>query len=90
MASSLGILRAEQKAKLYKMSGCFSSPSDKPNGTAVARIMKKALPKDAKVSEGAEECMQKCVSEFISFVTSEGKGPIHLALCHATPPDLHA
>ncbi|KAI8868277.1 nuclear transcription factor Y subunit B-3, partial [Ramicandelaber brevisporus] len=37
----------------------------------VARIMKKALPESAKVSKEAKECVQECVSEFISFITSE-------------------
>lgn len=38
----------------------------------VARIMKQALPEDAKIAKEAKECMQECVSEFISFITSEG------------------
>lgn len=33
--------------------------------------MKNALPDNAKISKEAKECMQECVSEFISFVTSE-------------------
>ncbi len=37
----------------------------------VARLMKNTLPETAKVSKSAKECMQECVSEFISFVTSE-------------------
>lgn len=37
----------------------------------VSRIMKKALPSSAKVSKDARETMQECVSEFISFITSE-------------------
>lgn len=37
----------------------------------VARLMKNTLPGTAKVSKDAKECMQECVSEFISFVTSE-------------------
>ncbi|KAI5277449.1 transcriptional activator hap3, partial [Ascosphaera acerosa] len=37
----------------------------------VARIMKTALPDNAKIAKEAKECMQECVSEFISFVTSE-------------------
>ncbi|KAK7203823.1 histone-fold-containing protein [Myxozyma melibiosi] len=37
----------------------------------VARIMKMALPDNAKISKEAKECMQECVSEFISFITSE-------------------
>lgn len=37
----------------------------------VARIMKQALPDNAKIAKEAKECMQECVSEFISFITSE-------------------
>ncbi|XP_015899981.3 nuclear transcription factor Y subunit B-5 [Ziziphus jujuba] len=37
----------------------------------VGRIMKKILPPNAKISKEAKETMQECVSEFISFVTSE-------------------
>jgi len=37
----------------------------------VSRIMKKALPVSAKVAKDARETMQECVSEFISFITSE-------------------
>jgi len=37
----------------------------------VARIMKGALPENDKNAKEAKECMQECVSEFISFITSE-------------------
>jgi hypothetical protein len=43
------------------------------NFAPVARIMKSALPDNAKIAKEAKECMQECVSEFISFITSEGK-----------------
>jgi len=43
------------------------------NFAPVARIMKNALPDNAKIAKEAKECMQECVSEFISFITSEGK-----------------
>ncbi|CCE79639.1 Piso0_001719 [Millerozyma farinosa CBS 7064] len=33
--------------------------------------MKKALPQRAKLSKEAKECIQECVSEFISFITSQ-------------------
>ena len=36
--------------------------------------MKLALPENAKIAKEAKECMQECVSEFISFITSEGWG----------------
>jgi histone H3/H4 len=38
----------------------------------VSRIMKRALPENAKVAKDAKQCVQEAVSEFISFITSEG------------------
>lgn len=32
--------------------------------------MKRALPSHAKLSKESKECVQECVSEFISFITS--------------------
>lgn len=38
----------------------------------VARIMKKSIPSaQGKIAKDARECVQECVSEFISFITSE-------------------
>lgn len=37
----------------------------------VSRIMKRALPANAKMSKEAKETVQECVSEFISFITGE-------------------
>ena len=37
----------------------------------VARIMKNSVPPTAKIAKDAKEAVQECVSEFISFVTSE-------------------
>jgi len=37
----------------------------------VSRIMKSSVPATAKISKEAKECVQECVSEFISFITSE-------------------
>lgn len=37
----------------------------------VARVMKLALPPHAKLSKESKECVQECVSEFISFITSQ-------------------
>ena len=50
------------------------------NFAPVARIMKMALPDNAKIAKEAKECMQECVSEFISFITSEGT--YHYAVRH--------
>jgi histone H3/H4 len=33
--------------------------------------MKAAVPPTAKIAKDAKECVQECVSEFISFITSE-------------------
>ncbi|KAJ7637158.1 histone-fold-containing protein [Roridomyces roridus] len=37
----------------------------------VSRLMKAAVPPTAKIAKDAKECVQECVSEFISFITSE-------------------
>lgn len=37
----------------------------------ISRIMKRSLPENAKIAKDAKECVQDCVSELISFVTSE-------------------
>mmetsp|Transcript_26197 Transcript_26197/g.44194 ORF Transcript_26197/g.44194 Transcript_26197/m.44194 type:complete len:358 (+) Transcript_26197:2109-3182(+) len=37
----------------------------------IARIMKTELPGNAKIAKDAKESIQECVSEFISFITSE-------------------
>ncbi|GMH55325.1 hypothetical protein TrRE_jg10842 [Triparma retinervis] len=37
----------------------------------IARIMKNTLPENAKIAKDAKETVQECVSEFISFITSE-------------------
>ncbi|KAG7565522.1 Histone-fold [Arabidopsis suecica] len=37
----------------------------------ISRIMKRGLPLNGKIAKDAKETMQECVSEFISFVTSE-------------------
>ena len=37
----------------------------------INRIMKRALPDNAKVAKDAKETVQECVSEFICFITSE-------------------
>lgn len=37
----------------------------------ITRLMKEALPPEAKVGREAKHCMQESVSEFISFITSE-------------------
>ncbi|XP_057424491.1 nuclear transcription factor Y subunit B-1-like isoform X2 [Lotus japonicus] len=37
----------------------------------ISRIMKKGLPANGKIAKDAKETVQECVSEFISFVTSE-------------------
>lgn len=54
----------------------LTSDANIRNFAPVARIMKTALPENAKIAKEAKECMQECVSEFISFITSEGPPPM--------------
>ncbi|CAN1290405.1 Nuclear transcription factor Y subunit B-8, partial [Linum perenne] len=52
----------------------FSSPREQDRFLPIAnvsRIIKKALPANAKISKDAKETLQECVSEFISFITGE-------------------
>ena len=66
--------------------------TDIRNFAPVARIMKTALPENAKIAKEAKECMQECVSEFISFITSEGTNNPHSparAHPHIAPIDTH-
>ena len=37
----------------------------------IGRIIKNNLPKEVKLSKDAKETFQECISEFISFITSE-------------------
>ena len=37
----------------------------------ISRIMKNAVPNNGKIAKDAKECVQECVSEFVSFITSE-------------------
>eukprot|EP01122_Echinamoeba_exundans_P006297 TRINITY_DN1739_c0_g1_i3.p1 TRINITY_DN1739_c0_g1~~TRINITY_DN1739_c0_g1_i3.p1 ORF type:complete len:128 (+),score=13.89 TRINITY_DN1739_c0_g1_i3:55-384(+) len=37
----------------------------------VYKVMRRAVPDNAKISKEAKELVQECVSEFISFITSE-------------------
>ncbi|CAJ1962702.1 unnamed protein product [Sphenostylis stenocarpa] len=53
-----------------EFSGCREQDRFLPIAN-VSRIMKKALPTNAKISKEAKETVQECVSEFISFITGE-------------------
>ncbi|GKV52118.1 hypothetical protein SLE2022_109850 [Rubroshorea leprosula] len=37
----------------------------------ISRIMKKAIPANGKIAKDAKDTVQECVSEFVSFITSE-------------------
>lgn len=37
----------------------------------IIKIMKVPVPESGKIAKDARECIQECVSEFISFITSE-------------------
>lgn len=40
--------------------------------------MKQSVPSTAKIAKDAKECVQECVSEFISFITSEAAERCHM------------
>lgn len=40
--------------------------------------MKKGIPSNGKIAKDARECVQECVSEFISFITSEASERCHM------------
>jgi nuclear transcription Y subunit beta len=44
----------------------------------IGRIIKHNLPKEVKLSKEAKETFQECVSEFISFITSEASDKCNL------------
>lgn len=39
--------------------------------------MKKVVPDSGKIAKDARECVQECISEFISFITSEASDRCH-------------
>ncbi|KAK6124562.1 hypothetical protein DH2020_041695 [Rehmannia glutinosa] len=43
----------------------------------VIRIMRRVLPAHAKIADDAKETIQECVSEFITFITSEANDRCH-------------
>ncbi|KAG6374648.1 histone-fold-containing protein [Boletus reticuloceps] len=49
-----------------------------PQIANVSRIMKQSVPSTAKIAKDAKECVQECVSEFISFITSEAAEKCHM------------
>lgn len=66
----------KQPQRARAASNEIASDANIRNFAPVARIMKGALPENAKIAKEAKECMQECVSEFISFITSEGREQI--------------
>lgn len=44
----------------------------------ITKIMKKGIPSNGKIAKDARECVQECVSEFISFITSEASERCHM------------
>ncbi|XP_055334924.1 nuclear transcription factor Y subunit beta-like [Paramacrobiotus metropolitanus] len=44
----------------------------------IGKIMRGVVPDSGKISKEAKECIQECVSEFISFITSEASDRCHL------------
>ncbi|KFY96450.1 hypothetical protein V498_02683 [Pseudogymnoascus sp. VKM F-4517 (FW-2822)] len=73
--SSSPVEQARRSSRSKRNDG--GSDADIRNFAPVARIMKTALPENAKIAKEAKECMQECVSEFISFITSEASEKCH-------------
>uniref|UniRef100_A0A182P8M9 Nuclear transcription factor Y subunit beta n=1 Tax=Anopheles epiroticus TaxID=199890 RepID=A0A182P8M9_9DIPT len=44
----------------------------------ITKIMKRSVPHNGKIAKEARECIQECVSEFISFITSEASDRCHM------------
>lgn len=74
------VLNLPETPRASKADRCDDSDANIRNFAPVARIMKNALPDNAKIAKEAKECMQECVSEFISFITSEGKVQFHVRM----------
>lgn len=76
---TLGVSAEEESAGEYKIQ--VLSPLREQDRflpiANVARIMKNSVPKSGKISKEAKECVQECVSEFISFITSEASERCH-------------
>jgi nuclear transcription Y subunit beta len=56
---------------LFNFFRIFAAAAAEKKIANVSRIMKNAVPPTAKIAKDAKECVQECVSEFISFITSE-------------------
>lgn len=74
--SESGLLHAPLQARnLPAMTALTCPPSREQDRflpiANISRIMKRNLPGNAKIAKDAKETVQECVSEFISFITSE-------------------
>ena len=71
-ANEAAVYEENSNAEVGSLDGDFIREQDRLLPIAnVARIMKQAVPTSAKIAKDAKECVQECVSEFISFLTSE-------------------
>ena len=48
----------------------------------VVRIMQTVIPKSSKIAKDAKVCVHECVSEFVSFITSEASDRFVLTPYH--------
>ncbi|KAF9587013.1 hypothetical protein IFM89_039771 [Coptis chinensis] len=70
--SSSGVKLSESANNNDENSTCTVREQDRFLPIAnVIRIMRRILPSHAKISDDAKETIQECVSEYISFITSE-------------------
>ncbi|CAN6372345.1 unnamed protein product [Urochloa humidicola] len=71
-AGKAGLGQRHQQAKQRRQRALFAAGAGPvPPIANMSRIMKKALPANAKISKDAKETVQECVSEFIFFITGE-------------------
>lgn len=63
--------RMSREPEAYDISFVVQEPDRWLPLADVSRIMKRALPSNASISKAAKETMQECVSELISFISSE-------------------
>ncbi|EYU38226.1 hypothetical protein MIMGU_mgv1a023556mg [Erythranthe guttata] len=53
----------------------------------ITRIMRRVLPAHARITDDAKEAIQECVSEFISFITTEANRRCHRDYRNTVTPE---
>ncbi|KAL7094206.1 hypothetical protein ACP275_11G087200 [Erythranthe tilingii] len=55
--------------------------------TNITRIMQRVLPPNAKIADNANEAIQECITEFISFITAEANARCHQDFRNTVTPE---